>query len=516
MVGRDALREYVRGALWVLPALSVLAALAAGAVLSSISVGPRSPLAFQGTPDDARTLLLGITGTMITIIALLLGLAVVALQLSSTQFSPRLLRNFLRDRPNQVVLSAFVATFAYSAAGLYDVGVSGGNRTEAFPRLAVSGAIVLLFASLGLLVFFADHLLHSIQVDAIMETVQRNTLAVIQHGLLTGGPKAPEVPAWAVPVTSRRSGYVQAVLPGTLLPQVARHGVSVRLRPRVGEHIVAGTTLAWIWRASADGPAPDPRAFTQVLDKGVRIGFERTLEQDAAFGIRQLVDVACKALSPAVNDPYTAVQAVDHLSVIFCALARQPLGAHVARDGQGVVVVPARRFGDYLAVMCGLIRRYGASEPTVARALLRLLGNCASVCGDDPERRAAIAEQARIIVADADREVAQPADLVLVHAEADSVFQAVARRQPGVLRGGGAAGQAPPWPAGPPRRGICSPSATGEDSRRSTSPCRRRLQSCTDTKSLRVRVSPGCGHAASRPARRLAGICGCGRGGGGG
>jgi hypothetical protein len=93
---------------------------------------------------------------MVTVIALLLGLTVVALQLSSTQFSPRLLRNFLRDRPNQIVLSAFVATFASSAAGLYTVGVSGGSRTAAFPRLAVSGALVLLFVSLGLLVFFAE------------------------------------------------------------------------------------------------------------------------------------------------------------------------------------------------------------------------------------------------------------------------------------------------------------------------------------------------------------------------
>jgi hypothetical protein len=118
------------------PGLSVLAALAAGAVLSSVRVGSRSPLAFQGTPDDARTLLFGITGTMITIIALLLGLAVVALQLSSTQFSPRLLRNFLRDRPNQVVLSAFVATFAYSAAGLYMVGVIRGSvRSPAAARM---------------------------------------------------------------------------------------------------------------------------------------------------------------------------------------------------------------------------------------------------------------------------------------------------------------------------------------------------------------------------------------------
>ena len=139
--------------------------------------------------------------------------------------------------------------------------------------------------------------------------------------------------------------------------------------------------------------------------------------------------MACKALSPAVNDPYTAVQAVDHLSVIFCALARRPLGTRVARDGRGIVIVPARRFGDYLAVMCGLIRRYGAGEPTVANALLRLLGNCAAVAGDDPGHGAAIAEQVRIIISDADREVAQPADLAFTHAEAESVLRVVAERR---------------------------------------------------------------------------------------
>jgi uncharacterized membrane protein len=430
MIRRDALSEYVRGSLWVLPTLSVLAALAAGSLLSLVSIGPRSPLAFQGTSDDARTLLIGIAGTMVTVIALLLGLTVVALQLSSTQFSPRLLRNFLRDRPNQVVLSVFVATFAYSAAGLYTVGVSGGSRTGTFPRLAVSGALVLLFVSLGLLVYFADHLVHSLQVDAIMRVVERSTLAVIRDGLFPGTQDAPEVPQWAVPVASQRSGYVQSVRPGRLLAEAAGHRVCLRLRPRIGEHVVAGTTLAWIWAASPRDPAPDPRVFLPVLREGVRIGFERTLEQDAALGIRQLVDVACKALSPAVNDPYTAVQAVDHLSVIFCALAQRRLGNHVVRDGNGAVIIPGRRFPDYLAVMCGLIRRYGSREPTVAHALLRLLGNCAAVAGDDPERRAAIEEQAGIVIADAEREVAQPADLALAHAEAEAVRQAVAGHRP--------------------------------------------------------------------------------------
>jgi uncharacterized membrane protein len=432
MIRRDALSEYVRGSLWVLPTLSVLVALAAGSLLAEVSVGPHSPLAFQGTSDDARTLLIGIAGTMVTVIALLLGLTVVALQLSSTQYSPRLLRNFLRDRPNQIVLSVFVATFAYSAAGLYTVGVSGGNRTGSFPRLAVSGALVLLFVSLGLLVYFADHLVHSIQVDAIMRVVERGTLGVIRDGLFPGSQDAPEVPEWAAPVASQRSGYVQSVRPDRLLAEAAGHGVCLRLRPRVGEHVVAGTTLAWIWASSPGDPAPDPQAFVPVLRDGVRIGFERTLEQDAALGIRQLVDVACKALSPAVNDPYTAVQAVDHLSVIFCALAQRPLGNHVVRDGSGAaVIVPGRRFGEYLATMCGLIRRYGAGEPTVAYALLRLLGNCAAVAGDEPERRAAIEEQARIVVADAEREVAQPADLALAHAEAEAVRQVVAGHRPG-------------------------------------------------------------------------------------
>jgi len=118
-------REYVNGALWVLPTAAALVALAAGYVMSQVTHDPDSlidRLAFQGTGDDARALLITVSSTVVTVIALVLGLTVVALQLSSTQFSPRLLRNFLRDRPNQVVLSAFVATFAYSAAGLYTVG----------------------------------------------------------------------------------------------------------------------------------------------------------------------------------------------------------------------------------------------------------------------------------------------------------------------------------------------------------------------------------------------------------
>ena len=150
-----ALKEYVNGALWVLPGVAGLAALAVGFAMSQVTVAPGSQLdrlAFQGTADDARALLITVSSTVVTVIALVLGLTVVALQLSSTQFSPRLLRNFLRDRGTQVVLSAFIATFVYSAAGLFTVGLEAGARTEDFPRLAVSGSILLLFVSLGMVV----------------------------------------------------------------------------------------------------------------------------------------------------------------------------------------------------------------------------------------------------------------------------------------------------------------------------------------------------------------------------
>lgn len=420
---RDMLREYAAGSLWVSPAVAALAALVAGAVLSRVRIDPRSvlaPLVFQGTADDARTLLITIASTVVTVIALVLGLTVVALQLSSTQFSPRLLRNFLRDRATQRVLSVYLATFAYSTAGLYTVGVSSGNRTEQFPRLAVTGAILLLFATLGMVVYFADHLAHSIQIDAITGRVQAGTLAVIRTKPGTVQDPTPTPPAWAVTVPAAHSGYVATAHPERLVTLAERHRVQVLLRPRVGSHVVAGTPLAWLWAPSPQDVAPNPAAFASAVADAIRVGFERTLEQDAAFGIRQLVDVACKALSPAINDPYTAVQAVDHLSVIFCALAARPLGDDVACDGAGhpVVTVPGRRFGDYLTTMCGLIRRYGAQEPTVAVALLRLLDDCLSFTGQDAIREADIRQQADLILADAERAIKQPADLVKVRTAA--------------------------------------------------------------------------------------------------
>ena len=391
-------REYVNGALWVLPTAAALVALAAGYVMSQVTHDPDSlvdRLAFQGTGDDARALLITVSSTVVTVIALVLGLTVVALQLSSTQFSPRLLRNFLRDRSTQVVLSAFIATFVYSAAGLFTVGLEGGSRTEEFPRLAISGSILLLFVSLGFVVYFADHLAHSIQIDAINRRIERNTRrTIVQEGSASVEEVPPRAPEWAVPLVGRSSGYIQTVHPELLLPLAAETDVTIGLRHRVGQHVIAGTVIGWVWTASAADPAPSAAVFEESVLPDISVGFERTIEQDIGFGIRQQTDIACKALSAAINDPYTAVQAIEHLAVVYCDLAVRPLGAKVLHGpgGRGRVVVPGNTFEDYVRFISDVLGRYGANDVSVMLALVSLVRNCVEVL---PARFAAAGDPRR-------------------------------------------------------------------------------------------------------------------------
>jgi uncharacterized membrane protein len=431
-VRREAAWEYLRGALWALPSLAVVLALVAGSGLSSVQLEPGSSLnqfLFQGTADDARTLLIAIASTMATVIALVLGLTIVALQLASTQFSPRLLRNFLRDRINQVVLSVFVATFTYSTAGLYTVGLAAGRRTDEYPRLAVTIALVLLFLSLLMLVFFVHHLAHSIQIDEVMRGVEHRTLQVIDRDLPSVGLSAeapPEPPKWASALPAPRSGYVQTIHPEALLGAACELNVVVAVTRMVGEHVIEGSPLVQVWRASPMEPA-DLETFRSAARNAVRIGFERTAEQDVAFGIRQLADIAVKALSPAINDPYTAIQAIEHLSVILASLAGRRLGNQLLLDPDGVlrVVVPARDLAYYLDLACGQARRFGRAEPRVDRALLRILHSTGQFCRDDVGR-SVVAQHVRLVLADAERSIEQPADFVPVREHAERVLREIA------------------------------------------------------------------------------------------
>jgi uncharacterized membrane protein len=432
-VHRKAAWDYLRGALWVLPTTSVLVSLLAGAALSALEIGPDTalgPLVFQGTAGDARDLLIVVSATMITVTGLVFSLSVVALQIASSQFSPRLLRGFLRDRGNQVVLSVFVGTFAYATAGLHTVGAREAGSAEFVPRLAVSGALFLALASLAMLVYFIHHIAHSIQIDTIMGRVERETLGVVEAtypepaGTDGEDEHAPDPPPGAALVTALRTGYVQAVDHDELLQVAVESGAVVRLVPMVGDYVVRGTALAWVWPHGTGRLDPGPLAAP--VNATVEFGYQRTMLQDAAFGIRQLVDIANKALSPAVNDPYTAVQAVQHISVVALRMVERRLGARLGRDQDGAVrtAVPSPDLAGFLKLATAQIRRFGAGEPGVSRALLRLLTEVGTRADGDA-RREAVGRHVRLVASDAERMTAQPADFDAVLEDAEAALRTV-------------------------------------------------------------------------------------------
>jgi uncharacterized membrane protein len=187
--------------------------------------------------------------------------------------------------------------------------------------------------------------------------------------------------------------------------------------------VVEGTPIAWAWRRSPDQPPPDPALLAEAVGDAVQVGFERTMVQDVLFGLRRLVDIANRALSPAVNDPYTAIQAVHHLSVLLCVLAGRRLGDQLCRDQLGIlrVAVPLPDFDEYLRRSTAQIRRFGAAEPPLARSLIQLLRDVGTSTTSD-ERRVACAHHVWLVVEDAKRETAQPADLQAVVEEGAAVL----------------------------------------------------------------------------------------------
>ena len=193
-------------------------------------------------------------------------------------------------------------------------------------------------------------------------------------------------------LTGRRSGYVQVVHPEMLLPLATDAGVTICLGPPVGQHVVAGMAIGWVWSPTAEDPRPAAAAFVDAIEAAVRIGFERTLRQDVAFGIRQQIDIALKALSPAFNDPYTAVQVIHRLTTVCCDLVVRPLGPEVLTDpsGRGRVIVPGNTFADYLFFVCNRLARYGGADVTVMTALLRLVRSRVEVPGENVDRLAAL------------------------------------------------------------------------------------------------------------------------------
>lgn len=421
------LAEHLRGSLWFLPSLAVVIAVVLAEVARRIS--PAAGSSALVDVDGARSLLATIAGSVITVTGLVFSLMVVSLQLASQQFSPRLLRTFLRDRGTQVVLSVFLATFAYSLTVLRSV---RGAPEPFVPTIAVAGTFVFALGSVIALVYFIHHATVEIRVDTMMRDVARETFDTIAY--IYPNPQSsaaaepfPPTPPDAALVPAAESGFLQDVSLAALAAAARTEDVLVRVHVPVGEFVVAGTPLVWVWRPDGAHVSDDAcDRIAAAVARALQTGHERTIQGDVAFGIRQLVDIAVKALSPAINDPTTAVHAIDRLAAMLCVLAGRRLEPRIASDEDGRVraVVPSRSFDEFIDLACGQIRRYGASEPAITISLLRLL-TLVGGCSDDSAERASVMAQADLVMGAAERETKQLEDLRGVRSARDAVSRAL-------------------------------------------------------------------------------------------
>jgi uncharacterized membrane protein len=380
--------------LWIWPAGTGVVAAGAGWALGMVE--PRGGILAALWPADtsaAGSLLQVVATAAVTIATLTFSITIVALQLASQQFSPRLLREFVRDGVTKRVLSVLTATFVFAVSGL-----RGVNSTQPVPTLVCLVAALLGVASVGALLAFISHMVRMLRVDTMMTRVHADARRAIEtfYGPYSGhGQRSPdELDLDANQgrlVTAPASGFVEVIDVGTLVDAAREHDTVLRIEVRPGDQVTLGTPMATVWSRS------------ERLDDAVRaavvLNNERTIDQDAAFGFRELEDIAVKSMSPAINDPVTAATAIGHMADLLVRLTGRHLGAtlHEDADGVGRAIVPDRDLRYYLDLSCGQVARFGGSEPTLIAALLRMLRDVAVACRDD-QQRAEVARAAELVI----------------------------------------------------------------------------------------------------------------------
>lgn len=379
-------RDSLRTKLWPLPVLGTGLAVVAGVLLPRVDahVDEALPpwlaaLLFGGDAGAARTLLDSISSSLITVTSLTFSLTVVTLQLASSQFSPRLLRTFTSDIFVQATLAVFLATFTYALTVLR--AVRSADEGAAFvPRISVTIAFVLGIVSVVGLVLFLAHLARQIRVETMLRDVHDDASATVDNATspledARPLPELPVPPAHARAVTAPSSGFLTSFDESELLSAAVQADAHLVIDCHPGSSLVEGVPIGAAWSAS-DGIDDD--AFDRLHSSvrgAIRIGYERTAAQDVGYGLRQLTDVANKALSPGINDPTTAVHALGHISAILCQLAGRDLRSIVLRDDDDRVRVVLRRpaFAEVVDIAITQPRRYGSSDPQVMQRLFRLL-----------------------------------------------------------------------------------------------------------------------------------------------
>ncbi|ACF02321.1 conserved hypothetical protein [Rhodopseudomonas palustris TIE-1] len=374
--------DRARSSFWFLP--TVMAALAIGLSfglievdnwLGSGTVGDIEYLYLFG-PEGARAILSTIASSMITVAGLTFSITMLTLQLASSQFGPRLLRNFMRDRGNQLVLGTFISTFVYCLLVLRTVrGVEGSSFV---PHLAVAFGVLMALASLGVLIYFIHHIASSIRIESLLTELASETRATIARmypeRLGRDAKETPEIFAQpsdfdvsSAPVTATRSGYLQRIDVDMLMQLATENDLVLRVEAPPGRFVIGNDAILRMH--------PKSRGTDEIISRlrsSFIIGEERTPDQDLHFSVRRIVEIAQRALSPGVNDPTTALYCIDRLREIFVLLAGRdlPSAQRVDKDGNLRVVTDVVTLDTLAGDTFSAVAHYGIEDSDVVQHLI--------------------------------------------------------------------------------------------------------------------------------------------------
>lgn len=432
----DWRREALRTNLWLVPVIEVIAAIGLFVITHLIDLSAfhghvhlPSWMTF-GSADATRQILTTMAGALITVIALVFSIMIVTLTLASTQFGPRMLRNFIRDRGTQFTLGTFVATFLYATLVLISIGSNSGRFV---PHLSVTTAVALVAVSMGVLIFFIHHIAVSIQLPRVIHTIARDLSRAIDaessrpRGTLEAGPSVEELltrmDETGGTVGAPASGYLQFIRHRTLVRIATEKGAVIRLLQRPGHFVVRDQAMATVW------PPQAAEGVSEALRAAHIAGATRTLAQDLPFAVDQLVEIAIRALSPAVNDTFTALTCIDWLGDSLCKVTQRWRPVRVHRDGHGFVrVITAHiSYGRLVEHAFEKIRQAGRGMPAVLIRQLDSLGKIMERTSTAEQRELLLA-QAQMIHTSAQESVPEPADRADVRHAYQRVLAVAARR----------------------------------------------------------------------------------------
>lgn len=376
--GIERVRVYVEESLWVVPAMIVVtsAAAAIGLVVfyRLTDFDWDLPWIFGGSADGARAVLSAIANSTLQLTATVFSITLVVLQLAASQLSPRIIQVFIRQRTTKVALGVFLGTYAYSLIALYEIRSPAENGEAFVPGIVVAGAFFMAALSIAILIRYINHIVQSIRVSTILDVITQETEREIKKRLPEGDiedEESLEEFAGALgreyEISSPQSGTLEGVDEEELIKFAKKHTVIVRLLVPVGVHVPEGSALFSIY---TQGEHPEIPFKDLVL-----IGPSRTIEHDFAYGFRQLVDIALRALSPSLNDPGTAVRVLDHLHELLRIIGARPLPSPLVRDEDGVLraVIPRVTWEGYVRVALQEIIDNAGEQVEVVERLLWLV-----------------------------------------------------------------------------------------------------------------------------------------------